>query len=85
MELTRSDLVRPELYPRFTLLGQAYGSVVLTYEALLQMVPEVGARRRLGWRGSLHTTHTWMRMALHGIYRRTIFTQSQCVTHGRVG
>ena len=39
--LTKSDLVKPEKYPRFTLLGQAYGSVVLTYEALSLMVPEV--------------------------------------------
>lgn len=46
VSLAQSDLVKPEHWPRFTLLGQAYGSVALTHEALSKLVPEV-----CGWLG----------------------------------
>ncbi|EFJ50473.1 hypothetical protein VOLCADRAFT_103930 [Volvox carteri f. nagariensis] len=39
--LRRTHLVKPERYPRFTLLRQALGSVALGLEALRQLVPEV--------------------------------------------
>lgn len=36
-------LILPEHYPRFTLIRQALGSLRLGWEALSQLVPEVGA------------------------------------------
>jgi alpha-1,2-mannosyltransferase len=39
--LERTALVLPESYPRFTLLGQAWGAARLGHEALSKMVPEV--------------------------------------------
>ena len=41
MQLHNRHLLLPERYPRFTLLGQALGSVRLGYEALSKAVPEV--------------------------------------------
>lgn len=40
--LSRTHLLLPERYPRFTLARQAAGSVVVGLEALRQLVPEVG-------------------------------------------
>lgn len=42
--LQQSGALLPERYPRFTLVGQAMGSVRVGLEALGQLVPEVG-----GW------------------------------------
>ena len=41
VQLHNRHLLLPERYPRFTLLGQALGSVRLGYEALTAAVPEV--------------------------------------------
>ncbi|KAL3159480.1 hypothetical protein ABBQ38_009902 [Trebouxia sp. C0009 RCD-2024] len=41
VQLHNRHLLLPERYPRFTLLGQALGSVRLGYEALTNAVPEV--------------------------------------------
>lgn len=43
VQLHNRHLLLPERYPRFTLLGQALGSVRLGYEALTNAVPEVCA------------------------------------------
>lgn len=42
VHLKSAHLLLPETWPRFTLLGQGWGSLVLAYEALQQFVPEVG-------------------------------------------
>lgn len=39
--LRHSDYLSPKRYPRFTLIGQAWGSVRVGWEALEQLVPEV--------------------------------------------
>lgn len=39
--LTRCQLILPKTYPRWTMLGQALGSVRLAYDGLSQAVPEV--------------------------------------------
>lgn len=39
--LQHVDLIAPEAYPRFTLIRQAWGSLLLGLEALRLMVPEV--------------------------------------------
>ncbi|KAG1672288.1 hypothetical protein FOA52_004303 [Chlamydomonas sp. UWO 241] len=39
--LDRSDLVLPSTWPRFTLVGQAYGAACLGKEALSKLVPEL--------------------------------------------
>ena len=39
--LRRTALVLPERYPRFTLIGQAWGAARLGHEALSKVVPEV--------------------------------------------
>lgn len=39
--LQRTALIEPEHYPRFTLLRQAWGSVLLAWDALSVRVPEV--------------------------------------------
>lgn len=41
VQLAHGDYVSPGRYPRFTLLGQAIGSVRLAYEGLHQLRPEV--------------------------------------------
>lgn len=41
VRLKRSRLLLPQTYPRFTLLGQAVGSVAVALEALGALVPEV--------------------------------------------
>ena len=43
VQLHNRHLLLPKRYPRFTLLGQALGSVRLGYEALTTAVPEVTA------------------------------------------
>lgn len=43
VQLHNRHLLLPQRYPRFTLLGQALGSVRLGYEALTKAVPEVTA------------------------------------------
>ena len=49
--LRRTALVLPETYPRFTLVGQAWGAVRLGHEALSKLVPEVCGRSDEVWRG----------------------------------
>jgi alpha-1,2-mannosyltransferase len=39
--LRHVELIAPEAYPRFTLIRQAWGSLLLGLEALRLMVPEV--------------------------------------------
>ncbi|KAK9459166.1 uncharacterized protein V1516DRAFT_681146 [Lipomyces oligophaga] len=39
--LTRRDLVSAARWPRVTLLGQAMGSIILAYEAIQQLVPDI--------------------------------------------
>jgi len=39
--LKKRWLVEEATWPRFTLLGQSLGSIVLTYEALSQTVPDI--------------------------------------------
>lgn len=41
--LARTRLLRPDAWPRFTLLGQLLGSLVVAWGALAQLVPEVRA------------------------------------------
>lgn len=41
IQLHKRHLLLPERYPRFTLLGQALGSVRLGHEALTNAVPQV--------------------------------------------
>lgn len=41
VHLLQPELLWPEHYPRFTLIGQALGSVQLAYQALKQLNPEV--------------------------------------------
>lgn len=40
--LAHTDYIKPERYPSLTLVCQAVGSVMLAFEALSQLVPEVG-------------------------------------------
>ena len=39
--LENANLLDPELYPSFTLIGQAIGSVRLAFEALCELRPQV--------------------------------------------
>ena len=41
MPLACRDLLLPERYPRFTMLGQAWGSVRVAWQGLRQLLPEL--------------------------------------------
>jgi hypothetical protein len=72
--LAKSHLLLPARYPRFTLIGQAVGSIRLGREALGKRRPEVGrgVSGGVGWGGAgvrcLHITHPSQHpcTALHG-------------------
>lgn len=42
VHISNAHLLAPERYPRFTLVGQAQGSLRMAYAALTQLKPQVG-------------------------------------------
>jgi ALG11 mannosyltransferase N-terminus len=41
LPLAQTSLLWPHSWPRFTMLGQTIGSIIVTWQALTQLVPEV--------------------------------------------